>query len=215
MKKFVCILLSLLLALTAVSALADTDGNADGVMLEFWVYSDFTQDVSWEVMKGWAEDFIANDPDVTGINFTGKNDNELLTGLMAGVGLPNCFSASARDLKKYKEAINLLDLSDIFADTEWSSGFYASAINAVTFEDGVYALPFISYIPLIYRNLDVLAAAGIDTSKAPHLLVRRRIFLPRCHRSPGCRQPDARHRKRGNHAAGGTVRPRAGNRCED
>ena len=167
MKKFVCILLSLLLALTAVSALADTVGNADGVMLEFWVYSDFTQDVSWEVMKGWAEDFIANDPDVTGINFTGKNDNELLTGLMAGVGLPNCFSASARDLKKYKEAINLLDLSDIFADTEWSSGFYASAINAVTFEDGVYALPFISYIPLIYRNLDVLAAAGIDTSKAP------------------------------------------------
>ena len=95
MKKFVCILLSLLLALTAVSALADTVGNADGVMLEFWVYSDFTQDVSWEVMKGWAEDFIANDPDVTGINFTGKNDNELLTGLMAGVGLPNCFSASA------------------------------------------------------------------------------------------------------------------------
>ena len=46
MTKFVCILLSLLLALTAVSALADTVGNADGVMLEFWVYSDFTQDVS-------------------------------------------------------------------------------------------------------------------------------------------------------------------------
>ena len=167
MKKFVCILLSALLALSSAAALADTVGTTDGIVLEFWVYSDFTQDTSWEVMKGWAEDFIANDPDVTGINFTGKNDNELLTGLMAGVGLPNCFSASARDLKKYKEAINLLDLTEVFADTDWSSGFYANAINAVTFDDGVYAMPFISYIPLIYRNLDVLTAAGIDTSKAP------------------------------------------------
>lgn len=166
-KKFVCILLSALMALSCVAALAEMVGTADGTVLEFWVYSDFTQDVSWEVMRGWAEDFIANDPDVTGINFTGKNDNELLTGLMAGVGLPNCFSASARDLKKYKDAIDLLDLSEIFADESWSGGFYDSAINAVTFEDGVYALPFISYIPLVYRNLDVVAAAGIDTSKAP------------------------------------------------
>ena len=166
-KKFVCILLSALMALSCVAALAEMVGTANGTVLEFWVYSDFTQDVSWEVMRGWAEDFIANDPDVTGINFTGKNDNELLTGLMAGVGLPNCFSASARDLKKYKDAIDLLDLSEIFADESWSGGFYDSAINAVTFEDGVYALPFISYIPLVYRNLDVVAAAGIDTSKAP------------------------------------------------
>lgn len=127
----------------SAGALADMVGTSDGIVLDFWVYSDFTQDVSWEVMKGWAEDFIANDADVTGINFTGKNDNELLTGLMAGVGLPNAFSASARDMKKYYGAIDLLDLSEI------------------------YAVPFISYIPLIYRSLDVLAAAGIDTSKAP------------------------------------------------
>ena len=167
-KKFVGILLAMLMLLVSAGALADTVGTNDGIMIDFWVYSDFTQDVSWEVMKGWAEDFIANDPDVTGITFTGKNDNELLTGLMAGVGLPNAFSASGRDIKKYYEAIDLLDLSEIYADESWSSGFYPAALNAVTMEDGKqYALPFISYIPLIYRNLDVLKAAGIDTSKAP------------------------------------------------
>ena len=167
-KKFVGILLAMLMLLVSAGALADTVGTNDGIMIDFWVYSDFTQDVSWEVMKGWAEDFIANDPDVTGITFTGKNDNDLLTGLMAGVGLPNAFSASGRDIKKYYEAIDLLDLSEIYADESWSGGFYPAALNAVTMEDGKqYALPFISYIPLIYRNLDVLKAAGIDTSKAP------------------------------------------------
>jgi len=167
-KKFVGILLAMLMLMVSASALADMVGTNDGIVIDFWVYSDFTQDVSWEVMKGWAEDFIANDPDVTGITFTGKNDNDLLTGLMAGVGLPNAFSASGRDIKKYYEAIDLLDLSEIYADESWSGGFYPAALNAVTMEDGKqYALPFISYIPLIYRNLDVLKAAGIDTSKAP------------------------------------------------
>lgn len=167
-KKFVGILLAMLMLMVSAGALADTVGTNDGIVIDFWVYSDFTQDVSWEVMKGWAEDFIANDPDVTGITFTGKNDNDLLTGLMAGVGLPNAFSASGRDIKKYYEAIDLLDLSEIYADESWSGGFYPAALNAVTMEDGKqYALPFISYIPLIYRNLDVLKAAGIDTSKAP------------------------------------------------
>ena len=96
-KKFWGILLAVLMLTVSAGALADMVGTSDGIVLDFWVYSDFTQDVSWEVMKGWAEDFIANDADVTGINFTGKNDNELLTGLMAGVGLPDAFSASARE----------------------------------------------------------------------------------------------------------------------
>lgn len=52
----------------SAGALADMVGTSDGILLDFWVYSDFTQDVSWKVMKGWAEDFIANDADVTGIN---------------------------------------------------------------------------------------------------------------------------------------------------
>ncbi len=166
-RKLLALLLCAVLLFTSASALADLTGKDDGIVLDFWVYSDFTQGVSGEVMRGWAEDFIASDPDVTGINFTGKNDNELLTGLMAGVGLPNCFSASARDLKKYKDAIDLLDLSEIFADESWSGGFYPAAKDAVSFDDGIWALPFISYIPLVYRNLDVLAAAGVDTSKAP------------------------------------------------
>lgn len=166
-RKWISVLLCVAMLLTSVGALADLTGTSDGIVLDFWVYSDFTQGTSGEVMRAWAEDFIAKDPDVTGINFTGKNDNELLTGLMAGVGLPNCFSASGRDLKKYKDTIDLLDLTEIFADTEWSSGFYQNAKDAVTFDDGVWALPFISYIPLVYRNLDVLKAAGVDTSKAP------------------------------------------------
>lgn len=166
-KKMLALVLCVLMTVSAAGSLAEMVGTNDGIVLDFWVYSDFTQGTSGEVMQAWAQDFIANDPDVTGITFTGKNDNELLTGLMAGVGLPNCFSASGRDLKKYKEAIDLLDLSEIFSDESWSSGFYASAIEAVTFDEGIWALPFISYIPLIYRNLDVLAAADVDTSKAP------------------------------------------------
>jgi multiple sugar transport system substrate-binding protein len=51
------------------------------------------------------------------------------------------------------------------ADPEYTRGFYPNAISAVTVDGGMWAIPFISYIPIIFRNLTVLEAAGIDPNE--------------------------------------------------
>ena len=163
-KRFLVLLLAVLLVLSAMPVTVNAEGEKN-VELLFWVYSDVVMDRMGELMDKWSKDFIASDPDVKGITFVGKNDDELLTSLMAGVGLPDCFMASGRDLKKYRDAIDLLDLSPVFEDAAYKDGFYSDAINAISADGGMWALPFISYIPLIYRNLDVLKQAGIDPAE--------------------------------------------------
>ena len=157
-------LLGILLTTVMLFAICSPAMALGEIDLVFWVYSDFTMGKSAEVFEQWVKDFTENDPDVRSIQFVAKNDSELLTGLMAGVGLPDCFSASARDAKKYYEAIDLLNLKEIFDDEAYASGFYPLAREAFAFNDGVWALPFISYIPLLLRNLDVLESAGVDTT---------------------------------------------------
>lgn len=160
--------IAMIMALLAGCVGKSTDGESsgesgDGYELTFWVYSDFVQGEQGELMKKWVSDFKANNPDVKEINLIPKNDSELLTGLMAGVGLPDAFSASARDGKKYKGVMELLDLTEMYeSDPEFTKGFYPDAIDTITVDDGMWAVPFISYIPIIYRNLTVLEKAGIN-----------------------------------------------------
>jgi multiple sugar transport system substrate-binding protein len=147
------------------AAKAGDNGSTDGKYdLVFWVYSDAVLNDQGKLFKGWADEFCKENPDVNSITFVGKDDADLLTSLMAGVGLPDMFFASARDCMKYEQAIDLLDLSSIY-DDKTKSGFYANAIDAVTSENGMWAVPFMSYVPIIFRNLDVMKAAGIDASE--------------------------------------------------
>jgi len=59
----------------------------------------------------------------------------------------------------------LLNLKPIFeADSKFAEGFYDNALDAITVDDGMWAIPFISYIPVIFRNLTLLEKAGIDST---------------------------------------------------
>ena len=163
MKRWMSVFLVALMVaslLGPMSALADSAGYD----LMFWVYSDWTSGKQGELFNKWADAFIAANPDVNSITMIGKNDNELLTGVMAGVGLPDCYSASFRDGKKYYESVNLLDLKPSYdaADEAYRNGWIPEAIETVQIDGGMWALPFMSYIPILLRNLDVLEACGID-----------------------------------------------------
>lgn len=142
----------------------DNGSSEGGYDLVFWVYSDAVLNDQGILFQKWADEFCAENDDVNSITFVGKDDADLLTSLMAGVGLPDMFFASARDCLKYEQAIDLLDLSSIY-DEETKGAFYADAIDAVSNNDGMWAVPFMSYVPIIFRNLDVMEAAGIDTSE--------------------------------------------------
>ncbi|MEA5118085.1 MAG: ABC transporter substrate-binding protein, partial [Propionicimonas sp.] len=168
MKKYVAAIAALGLAstlLTGCGSGTSQEPKADGYDLTVWVYSDMVQNEQGKLMDQWVDEFKTEHPEVKSITLVPKNDAELLSSLMAGVGLPDVFSASARDAKNYKRVIDLLDLSEVFADQEFSGGFYPEALDAVTVDDGVWAIPFISYIPVIFRNLTVLKEAGIDPAE--------------------------------------------------
>ena len=62
-----------------------SDGKYD---LVFWVYSDAVLNDQGKLLNQWVKEYCEENPKVNSIILVGKNDADLLTGLMAGVGLP-------------------------------------------------------------------------------------------------------------------------------
>ena len=134
-----------------------TDGKYD---LTFWTYSDMVLNDQGKLLDGWVEDFVAENDDVNSISVVAKDDADLLTSLMAGVGLPDMFCAAGRDSVSFQKAIDLLDLTPLYEeDQEWSDGFYSEARDAVTIDGKKLAVPFMTFVPLIFRNTTVLEAS--------------------------------------------------------
>lgn len=170
MTKLLAIVMILAMALGCCNVAVLAEENSYD--LTFWVYADvLTTEVQNTAMNQIIDNFLTKDPEVKSITMIPKNDDELVTQVMAGVGLPDCIYASARDGYNYDQAIDLIDLTDAFnaeneKDPEFLSGFYDYSIDNVTTNDGrIIAAPFITYIPLIFRNLDILEAAGIDPAE--------------------------------------------------
>ena len=142
-----------------------TDGKYD---LTFWTYSDMVLNDQGKLLDGWVEDFVAENDDVNSISVVAKDDADLLTSLMAGVGLPDMFCAAGRDSVSFQKAIDLLDLTPLYEENqEWSDGFYSEARDAVTIDGKKLAVPFMTFVPLIFRNTTVLEAAGIGWENEP------------------------------------------------
>lgn len=140
--------------------------DGEGYELTFWVYSDVVQGEQGKLMDQWVEEFKAENPNCKSITLVPKNDSDLLTSLLAGVGLPDMFFASAFNAKQFRDTMDLIDLKPMFdEDPEYTAGFYPSAIEAITADGGMWCVPFISYVAIIYRNLDVIEAAGIDPAE--------------------------------------------------
>lgn len=143
--------------------------SSNGYDLVFWTYSDMVLNDQGKLMDQWVKEFCEENDDVNSITVVAKDDSDLLTSLMAGVGLPDMFCASARDALSFQRAIDLLDISYIYLlDKDWADGFYEGARSAVTNDAGKqYAVPFMSFVSLIFRNTDVLEKAGIDWKNEP------------------------------------------------
>lgn len=145
---------------------AAAGGSGEGYDLTFWVYSDVVQGEQGKLMDQWVEEFVAENENCNSITLVAKNDSELLTSLLAGVGLPDCFFASATNGKQFRDTMDLIDLKAMYdEDPDYTASFYPEAIQAITADGGMWCVPFISYVAIMYRNLDVLEAAGIDPAE--------------------------------------------------
>ena len=71
-----------------------------------------------KLLDGWVEDFVAENDDVNSISVVAKDDADLLTSLMAGVGLPDMFCAAGRDSVSFQKAIDLLDLTPLYEEDQ-------------------------------------------------------------------------------------------------
>lgn len=184
MKKFVSLLLALAFAfsLCACSGSPDgtssgaesgtsSEGNADGYELTMWLFQDWTVGTAAEIFNTWADEYIAQHPEVKSITFVGKPDTEIVSGFMAGGSLPDMFAIQFLNGKRIVESANILNLQPYY---DAAPDAYKNALNADAMKDlstnpegTLWGLPFTANCQILYRNLTVLEECGIDTSVRP------------------------------------------------
>lgn len=186
MKKFVSLLLTLAFALSLCGCsnapsgassnapeggTSPAGGEKNGYKLTMWLFQDWTVGTATEIFNTWADEYIAQHPEVKSITFVGKPDTEIVSGFMAGGSLPDMFAIQFLNAKRIVESANILDLKSYYDAAEEG---YKNALNADAMkdlstnpEDTLWGLPFTANCQILYRNLTVLEACGIDTSVRP------------------------------------------------
>ena len=66
---------------------AGSQGSGEGYELTMWLFQDWTVGTAAEIFNTWADEYIAQHPEVKSITFVGKPDTEIVSGFMAGRNL--------------------------------------------------------------------------------------------------------------------------------
>ena len=140
---------------------------AQDVTLEYWVYSDFAQGDALAMQQEFIKEFTDAHPGVT-INIVGKGDDDLTAGQVAGAAsgnLPDVFMNAQSVGAQLVEVGALDNLYDRFMamPEEYRAQFDEEALKGcMRGTDQLYCLPYTGFGSLLFRNLTVLAKAGID-----------------------------------------------------
>lgn len=168
MKKLLSFVLALMLALGMMSSFAVAD---EGYDLTMWLFQDWTVGRAAEIWNEWAEGYIARNPAVKSITFVGKPDTEIVSGFLAGGSLPDMFAIQFLNGKRIVSNANILNLQPYYdaADDAWKAAQNPGAMKDLQSnpEGTTWGVPLTANVQLLYRNLAVLEACGIDTSKEP------------------------------------------------
>jgi len=157
-------------ALVAIGLAAPT--WAQDVTLEYWVYSDFAQGDALELQQEFIKEFTASHPGVT-INITGKGDDDLTAGQVAGAAsgnVPDVYMNAQHIGAQLVEVGAMANIHDKFMalPEEQRNQFDQEALaSCMPSPDELYCLPYTGFGSLLFRNLTVLEKAGIDTSTPP------------------------------------------------
>lgn len=145
---------------------------AETKTLEYWVYSDFAQGEALALQQEFIKEFVAKHPG-TVINISGKGDDDLTAGQVAGAAsgtLPDVFMNGLNVGAQLVEVGALANLHDhwMAMPQEFRDQFNPAALkNCMPAPDKLYCLPYTGFGSLLFRNLTVLEKAGVDTSKPP------------------------------------------------
>lgn len=169
MKKLLCFALALVLLLG--TATCTVTAEEEGYDLTMWLFQDWTVGRAYEIWTEWAEGYMEINPKVKSITFVGKPDTEIVSGFLAGGSLPDMFAIQFLNGKRIVSNANILNLQPYYeaASDEWKQAQNPDAMHDLMSnpEGTTWGVPLTANVQLLYRNLTVLEACGIDTSKEP------------------------------------------------
>jgi multiple sugar transport system substrate-binding protein len=162
--KSLLIVLFMALLTVATACSKDAEGDSDVVKLSFW---DFHTEAEKEYFQGLVDEYNKIQDDVK-IEMSSYNQSDYVTTTLPvafanGEG-PDIFMVSPPAFQKFSTQGILADLTPYFTE-ETKGDFLPSALEAVTVDDKIYALPFELELLGLYYNKKMLADAGVDVPK--------------------------------------------------
>lgn len=157
--------------LAATATLFGT-GALSAQELQYWVYSDFAQGDALKLQQEFIAEFEAANPGVK-IVISGRGDDDLTSGQIAGAAsgtLPDVFM---NGLNVGAQLVEVGALANIYPEwmampQEFRDQFDADAIKSCSPKpETMYCIPYTGFGEIMYRNLTVLQAAGVDTATPP------------------------------------------------
>lgn len=159
-------------AVLAASATVLSSGVLSAQELQYWVYSDFAQGDALKLQQEFIAEFEAENPGVK-IVISGRGDDDLTSGQVAGAAsgtLPDVFM---NGLAVGAQLVEVGALANIYPEwmampQEYRDQFDTDAIKSCSPKpETMYCIPYTGFGEIMYRNLTVLEAAGIDTKTPP------------------------------------------------
>lgn len=159
-------------AVLATSVTLLGSGALSAQELQYWVYSDFAQGDALKLQQEFIAEFEAANPGVK-IVISGRGDDDLTSGQVAGAAsgtLPDVFM---NGLAVGAQLVEVGALANIYPEwmampQEYRDQFDADAIKSCSPKpETMYCIPYTGFGEILYRNLTVLEAAGIDTKTPP------------------------------------------------
>ena len=144
MKRFLSLILAVAMALglaacggkggssQGAAPAGSGGGSSGGYELTMWLFQDWTVGTAAEIFNSWADEYIAQHPEVKSITFVGKPDTEIVSGFMAGGSLPDMFAIQFLNGKRIVESANILNLQPYY---DAAPEEYKNALNADAMKD--------------------------------------------------------------------------------
>jgi ABC-type glycerol-3-phosphate transport system substrate-binding protein len=116
------------------------------------------------------EEFRKNNPTVTVVDESITDEaqyNNKFKILVATNDLPTVFMTyGGGTAKNYVENGLVSDLTaDLNADKAWYDGFVPSMFDMITFNRGIYGIPYAAYVGMMYCNMDQFKKIGMEPPK--------------------------------------------------
>lgn len=156
-------------AATTAPASTTTDASTSApVKLVYWTFSDYTTGAPGDMMKEFINEFEAQNPNIT-VELVGKPDTDIESGLIAGASsgqLPDLFNLAYNAGEDVTSLGIVKDVSSMWnaMPEDYRQQFSPKAVQGLQVDNKMYGIPFTAYSAVLYRNLTVLKAAGIDPS---------------------------------------------------